>query len=323
MGWGFDNVVPMLYRNAVVFMATLMSSCSANPNDLSRSEAKRVISRDIIFNQKYSAIHWVGRGYQTWVDEGGFKNTAFWGLINDANAAQLTLMIPIGVRLDEITGITDSNSTACGGPCKEAQFKWSMPNIPVLLRPTMVSGGTGTAFLKLYDDGWRLAGALNIVENLAIPQLSTAETAQVERFKAEERTRLSNKLAASRTPTKELARFKATVKTSSASGTQTADGTVVLTDVALIVPDAVEIGLQNTVSLGCMAPTLGHKMKIASPTRQNFQVPEFSIAFRGGPRAGCGQYDAHFTVGTPEEASNIFEQIFKAHEAWVAVNGGR
>jgi hypothetical protein len=170
----------------------LISSCSGDPSELSRAEAKRVIARHNTFIAKYTDVHWVGGrtlwGYKTWLEEGGLNNPAFKGLVSKANDAALTLSVPISARLDEITGITDSN--VLGQPFKEVHFKWSMPDVPALLRPTVVSGGTGAAFLKRYDDGWRLdPQMLQMVENTTRATLSAAETAQIEKFKAGERIR--------------------------------------------------------------------------------------------------------------------------------------
>ena len=170
----------------------LISSCSGDPSELSRAEAKRVIARHNTFIAKYTDVHWVGGrtlwGYKTWLEEGGLNNPAFKGLVSKANDTALTLYVPISARLDEITGITDSN--VLGQPFKEVHFKWLMPDVPALLRPTVVLGGTGAAFLKRYDDGWRLDPQMFVLdESTAGPTLSVADSAQIEKFKAAERVR--------------------------------------------------------------------------------------------------------------------------------------
>ena len=126
-------------------------------------------------------------------------------------------LIPAGgisKLLVEVTGIAASD---LGEHFREAQFTWRYSEVPVLLRPYVFTGGTGSADLRLFDDGWRL-DRLELTANssqvLTAEEQSLIQEARKSRLEAqarairtrkEERERL---VRAATTPSETLATFE-------------------------------------------------------------------------------------------------------------------
>ncbi|MDD3471319.1 MAG: hypothetical protein PHS86_00905 [Syntrophaceae bacterium] len=91
---------------------------------------------------------WTG---EPWQNDLTAKGIQYLQRLADAGT-RMVLKQPIGVTL-EITGIADAILMS---GMKEAKFTWAYVGLPSILKRYAVFGGTGTALLRLYDDGWRV-----------------------------------------------------------------------------------------------------------------------------------------------------------------------
>jgi hypothetical protein len=175
--------------SGITLVLLLVTSCSPSFGaDLTRPQAKVLLSKTRTFNSLYNRLWFVlPNGGQVFEEAGGVHNPEFAKVIVVSPAmAMLTLTTPVPAHLDEVTGIADAGAPGI----KEVLFRWSYTNVPEVLKPYAVVGGPGRATMRLYDDGWRVAGEPELSYNTAAPILSAAQQHQMDLFKEAERTRL-------------------------------------------------------------------------------------------------------------------------------------
>jgi len=298
--------------------ALMLTSCSASWSaDLTRPQAKAILSKSRPFVLTYNQLTFLDNGFQEFVAEGGPNNPEFSKVFTVASplTKTITLRTPVGARIDEITGIADA-----GHGMKEVLLRWSMVNVPDVLKPLVVSGGTGRAIMRLYDDGWRVENGPNLGDDTAPPTLTAAQQRQAEAFKEAERNRLQGlaheeqlrkeKLEASMKPSKVLYHFQ-TAPNKQEVGWDTTTGKSITYDV-----DVTDADLTVT-ELGHPKPYLSHQTWAS--------VLSIKVEERWGRRTWVGLSSSnntnYFYLATSEEAQQVCHEMQNAHDAWVATYG--
>src|ERR1035441_6172152 len=143
-------------RSSIWLSLLLVASCSpACSADLTRAQAKILLSKTAPFTSMYNRLFFADNTELAFIASGGSNNPEFAKVIvADPNIRMLTLILrtPVPARVDEVTGISSVGMQGM----KEVLFRWSFVNIPNVLRPYVVGGGTGRAIIRLFDDGWRV-----------------------------------------------------------------------------------------------------------------------------------------------------------------------
>lgn len=166
----------MKYRVLFLTFLLVVCFCSCGPQKLTRDLATKLIKESETFQKKRDNIEFHKTGFEKMknhemlemiiVGEGFFKkreiqakneyqNIFSLGYIKSYTSHKkyiIMLKNPVPIKLTEVTGITDA---ATGKGVKEAQFVWEYSELPSLLRRFVIKGGKGTAYMRLYDDGWR------------------------------------------------------------------------------------------------------------------------------------------------------------------------
>ena len=122
-----------------------------------------------------------------------------------------TIMLrqPLNRALFEVTGIADAVTPLAGqkgGSIKEAQFNWEYANVPPIPKRIIAKGGTGTAIVRLFDDGWRI-DEIRIQSSMEPFSLSPEEEAAAELERKVERERWNSMVRNASTLTKEIYRW--------------------------------------------------------------------------------------------------------------------
>ena len=155
----------VVYICIVIAIFALISSCTKT---LSRNDAAELISKSSNFQQLRSSIPFHSQWDQTAHNEGVINGySGSWcsvtdprllAMLKDGNCSTFTaeLRQPVSTPSIEVTGITDAAIASNSAKIKEVQFSWRYHDVPGPLNRFIVSGGTGEAVIRLYDDGWRL-----------------------------------------------------------------------------------------------------------------------------------------------------------------------
>lgn len=223
---------------AVVGVGSLVLLAGCNSRELTRDRAASLIAAVPAFAQLAEAAKVIPQGRELgvaqgkWNREGGItvkgqEDFSGWPSYN-----RLGLRRQLKRSVVEITGIADAVTPLAGTlpGSKEVQFRWEYANVEGPVRRFVVTGGTGVAILRLFDDGWRVEDlktqegtegfSLNASEQAAAEgdrQTETARQAEEAKRVAEEarRTqereqRLAALVAASKNPTKTIGTFNGT-----------------------------------------------------------------------------------------------------------------
>lgn len=185
----------------VIALPILISSCAKT---LSRDDAAKLIAASNNFQQLRSSILFRVQWDQTANSEGvitsysGFYCTVtdprLLAMLTSANCNSFTanLRQPVTTPSIEVTGVTDAVPPANSAKIKEVQFSWTYHNVPGPLNRFIVSGGTGRALIRLYDDGWRLENldlSPNINTSYGLSEAEKAEAQQQMAIRQEELNR--------------------------------------------------------------------------------------------------------------------------------------
>ncbi len=166
----------MKYRVLFLTFLLVVCFCSCGPQKLTRDLATQLIKESETFQKKQGNIKFhktgfdkmkkhemlemiiVGKGYFKQRElqvKNEYQNIFSLGYIKSYTSHKKYIIMlnnPVPIKLTEVTGITDA---ATGKGVKEAQFVWEYSELPSLVRRFVIKGGKGTAYMRLYDDGWR------------------------------------------------------------------------------------------------------------------------------------------------------------------------
>jgi hypothetical protein len=337
--------------------ALMLTSCSASWSaDLTRPQAKAILSKTKTFNSTYNQLNFVDNGFQQFAALGVNSNNyavaskdydpelAKIFTVADAVANTINLRTPLPARVDEITGIADA-----GQGMKEVLFRWTMVNVPDVLKPFVAVGGTGKAIMRLYDDGWRVENGPSLSNDTTPPTLTAAQKAQIDSLReahfnrvreaaakaqSAEKLRLE-KVAASKTPTQTLYKFKAQTLLSVAPfpdkrttvDVEVTDANVTI-DVEATSANVKDSGRKITLWFGCLSSTRVSKIANHWDYRAFSQyLLSIGIIHRGEPECykdtnewiqkGLGSASS-LNFDNMEEAEKANGEIEKAHQAWLA-----
>lgn len=190
----------------IICCSILIISCG---NGLSRSKAERLIDGSPKFSEVKintplnrggfeKGIHqgkWNTQGHLTSRGQNDFKRIEH-GFIE--------LVKPLDVVI-EVTGITDMMEDV-----KAVMFAWTYKNIPSTVKRFIVEGGTGTAYFRKYDDGWRIEETTIGFSEVAVKQ-EPKEIEQEQKEEAlirQEAERMQAVLQKSKTRTKILSQYE-------------------------------------------------------------------------------------------------------------------
>ena len=123
-------------------------------------------------------------GYEQgfWDQNGNLSNFGFKFFANGLNYGRIYLKQPVTPKVVSVTGITDAMSPLGGEQkgMKEVQFNWEYSGVEGVIKRFISRGGTGVAYVRLYDDGWRVE-KIETKENSEGFALSASEQAEVEK----------------------------------------------------------------------------------------------------------------------------------------------
>jgi hypothetical protein len=339
-----------LHMSKRIVVATLIAlpllSCSPSWSaDLTRPQAKAILSKTKTFTSTYNQLSFVDNGFQQFAALGGANNPEFAKVftvatpgtifnIGNAAANTITVRTPLPARVDEITGIADA-----GQGMKEVLFHWSMVNVPDVLKPFVAVGGTGRAVMRLYDDGWRVENGPSLSNDTTPPTLTAPQKAQLDRLREAERNRLREtaakaqsaetlrleKIAASKKPTQTLYRFKSQIFFAVWPANPKKTAVVVeVTDTNVNVK--VDEGHNVTIWFACMAKgTVSHSTGwYREESKYLLHIghtycethDEQSVWIEKGMRAADS-----LNFDDQEEAEKANVEIEKAHQAWLVRYG--
>ena len=320
-----------------IVVATLIAlpllSCSPSWSaDLTRPQAKAILSRSKVFTST-PGLYWRTNGAQEFVTEGGQDNPEFAKVIIAASNGTVTVKTSLAFRVEEITGIAEAGLQGM----KEVFFRWSIVNVPDVLVPLVVVGGTGRAIMRLYDDGWRLESGPDLTSDTTPPTLTAAQQRQREAFKGavlnrqQEQQREAqlqqreaqlrkDKLEAAMKPTKVLYHFHTmpeigwdpTTRKHLADDVDVTDADLTVTVLGRVKPLVSHIAWRWVTSIEVIdSMRTGPGTKLTA-VRVSYRAPEGALV---------SVYTSTFDLATREEAQQVQDEIHKAHQAWVATYG--
>jgi len=203
-----------------VIVIGLTLSCG-NPK-LTRDSAGKLIESSDDFRTPQSKVPLSDQGLSAgqllgyWSPRGELSNKGRQFFSDNARRGSVTLNQPLSRTVVEVTGIADAVTPLAGqkgGSIKETQFSWVYANVPPVPKRIIAGGGTGTAIIRLFDDGWRI-DRIEIRTSTDPIILSPEEEAAAESDrKAEadqanaERERWNSMVRNATTPTKEIYRW--------------------------------------------------------------------------------------------------------------------
>ncbi|MFK7749380.1 MAG: hypothetical protein AB8B65_13375 [Kordia sp.] len=167
----------MKYVYALLFLI-LLSSCG---NNLSRSEAEDLINKHnkfTVLGQKprtNSQAKYNGTQQGYWQKNGTITQKGKTYFYNK-NYNNITLKRPGKAVVTTIDGIADAGNNS---KTKEVQFSWEYANIDEVVKRFIIKGGTGKAFLRKFDDGWRVNNISFSYKNESFP-LTAANKANIK-----------------------------------------------------------------------------------------------------------------------------------------------
>lgn len=183
-----------LEQIALVLLAGMVVGCA--PDDLTRARAQSVLDA----HSEFASAAVVGATQQARADgyEQGYWNER--GQISGKSSefydwqdgSALRLSRPIRRRVRQIDGIADALSQAGAESrgMKEVQFRWEYEEVSAVVRRFIPKGGTGTAFLRRFDDGWRVASlTLTSGSDAFAPTRADQDAAESDRRSEAERRR--------------------------------------------------------------------------------------------------------------------------------------
>jgi hypothetical protein len=190
--------------------------------ELTRDKAGTLIESAADFKTPQSKVALSDKGYSAgqllgyWSTRGELssKGRQFFSALS--RRGSVTLNQPLNRAVVEVTGIADAVTPLAGqkgGSIKEAQFGWKYSNVPPEPKRVIAGGGTGTAIIRLFDDGWRI-DSIEIRTStdpiiLSQEEEAAAESdrkAEVDRANAE-REKWNSRIRNATTPTKQIYRY--------------------------------------------------------------------------------------------------------------------
>lgn len=246
-------------RNALLsVLVALVCLYGCGKADLSRGRAEALISQSPDMQALRKALVFQNDGYRKgiqqgmWTDE--FQRGWHVGVLTEkgkryfSEIAQIPMsnkragapVADVKVPSINVTGIARDGETQ-----RIADFLWTYVDLPSVVRRFVVAGGSGKAYFKLFDDGWRLdhleAAASDEAASLSDKE-KAEEQADIETARQEAAVAAKNRRAAeeartrrvaeSRTPTREIATFEnISVLPGFSPGDHGKVGRVVVTDV--------------------------------------------------------------------------------------------
>jgi hypothetical protein len=128
----------------------------------------------------------------------------------EIGSSGILLNKPVPLSLT-VTGISDVPTAS---NMKEAIFTWEYREIPRILKRLCSRGGSGTATLRLFDDGWRIESVRAEASPEGIPLSESEKAEEAADLQAEQdrrqkiQERLEERIAQSKKPTKVLLNFQ-------------------------------------------------------------------------------------------------------------------
>ncbi|MBU4185842.1 MAG: DUF1566 domain-containing protein [Proteobacteria bacterium] len=143
----------------IVIIVLLVLGCSND--DLSRPKAYSLIADSREFGRSTDTIPLSSQGFSVgskqhmWAqDRQGIQLTVYGKeYFESVDSISVKLKESVTFSLLEITGIADAPMPQ---GAKQVHFQWKYENIPFIPKRYVIEGGTGTAMMRKYDDGWRL-----------------------------------------------------------------------------------------------------------------------------------------------------------------------
>jgi hypothetical protein len=138
----------------LIILALALAGCSRK-SELTRSDAAQIIASGLASSDIHTKVALHSAGFQKgfyhgmWTQSGLTPKGA--EFFRNFEGDSILLKAPVHVQV-EITGIADGLLPNT----KEVGFVWRYGDIPSVAKRYVVDGGSGTAVLRLYDDGWRL-----------------------------------------------------------------------------------------------------------------------------------------------------------------------
>jgi hypothetical protein len=174
-------------RLQVVLLVPVLAILTSCSKDISRGQAGRLISQSESFTKNYNALNWrEGSSLEVWASQGGMNNPKLKAAVSMVTSSEIVFRKQFTRKLDNVTGIADLPLPGATGSFKEADFTWSYEGLPSIAKRFSDTYGTGKAYLRRYDDGWR-------VENLGLQSLpsdlNADERTEIERDRETERGR--------------------------------------------------------------------------------------------------------------------------------------
>lgn len=188
-------------RMLLLLLTVTLPGMAYSDNVLSRDQAKQIIETSNIDSEKNfkKMVHlhsngeatgiqhdiWTGK-QPSWdgdlfvLTEKGVKIFEYrsWQNLQFTYTKSMTLIKPLGVEVT-VTGIADAilPFTSTGG-LKEVLFSWKYIDVPTPIKWIIAEGGTGIAYFRLFDDGWRLENLDKINYSNQPVRLSANEIAE-------------------------------------------------------------------------------------------------------------------------------------------------
>ncbi len=143
----------------ILIFLIILTSCG---NNLSRTEAQKIINDSEQFQKigQNPKIHsnaideGIEQGY--WTQNRNLTSKGY-NYFNQLSYNSLSLKEPINCVVTSIDGIANSkNALSNNDDYKEVQFSWKFSNVNSIIKRFILKGGKGVAFLRKFDDGWRL-----------------------------------------------------------------------------------------------------------------------------------------------------------------------
>jgi hypothetical protein len=149
------------FSAALAFGLLWITACTNRVQELSRDRAARLIAASPQLQAVRTGIRLQQGAYERalrygYVNPKGALDVRAAGVFRSFSRFDAVLTQPSSSPLVTVTGIADAATPGAAQGVKEVQFSWEYDGLPSLAKRFAVAGGTGVAYLRLYDDGWRV-----------------------------------------------------------------------------------------------------------------------------------------------------------------------
>jgi hypothetical protein len=158
---------------AAVLLATLtaLSGSVALSQDLTRSQAKTILSNQPRFKMRYGSADWRTGAYEELVRRGITNRKEMPIGVSRIESSKASFVSATTLVVDDITGITDA--PIFGG--KIAEFRCSLIGVPKGIVRLVATQCTGAATFRKYDDGWRFQEIVQLTFDYSVLPISPAD----------------------------------------------------------------------------------------------------------------------------------------------------